>query len=143
MYYDKINCKHQNIRSEKAPDAMISDSFLGEYELPSDEEDVAGRRAWSELTFRAGHRLRLSQATTATAIVLLHRFTLSQGKRIQQIEADEALLIATCLFLAGKVNETPRPLRAVFNVVWMLRKKRTLRDGFPPLDEAYFEMRDA
>ena len=57
----------------------------------------------------AGDRLRLPQLSVATAMAFYHRFFARESH--ENFEAFE--LAATCLFLAAKVEETPKKLRDV------------------------------
>jgi len=57
----------------------------------------------------AGQKLRLPQLTIATAIVFYHRFY----SRKSYDGYDRFRIATTCLFLAGKVEETPKKIKDV------------------------------
>ncbi|XP_065009566.1 cyclin-T1-3-like [Musa acuminata AAA Group] len=59
-----------------------------------------------------GMRLKLPQVTIATAIVFCHRFFLRQS----HAKNDRRIIAIACLFLAGKVEDTSRPLKDVILV---------------------------
>uniref|UniRef100_A0A0D9XP90 Cyclin N-terminal domain-containing protein n=1 Tax=Leersia perrieri TaxID=77586 RepID=A0A0D9XP90_9ORYZ len=54
-------------------------------------------------------RLKVPQVTIATAIAFCHRFFLRQS----HAKNDRRTIATVCMFLAGKVEETPRPLKDV------------------------------
>ena len=67
--------------------------------------------------------MRISpQLTIATATVFCHRFyALNSHTRT---ENDWHVLAPACLFLAGKVEETPKALRDVVFVAYMMRHRK-------------------
>ncbi|KAI4306344.1 hypothetical protein L6164_029631 [Bauhinia variegata] len=67
-----------------------------------------------------GMRLKVPQITIATAIVFCHRFFLRQS----HAKNDRRTIATVCMFLAGKVEETPRPLREVIVVSYELIHKK-------------------
>lgn len=74
------------------------------------------------LLFGAGYRLRLSAEVTATAIMIFHRYLPIMD--ISTVSDDDKnLVITTCLFLAAKLEESPRRLRDVINVTHRLTSK--------------------
>jgi cyclin T len=65
---------------------------------------------------------RSPQLTIATATVFCHRFyALNSHTRT---ENDWHVLAPACLFLAGKVEETPKALRDVVFVAYMMRHRK-------------------
>ncbi|XP_078179947.1 cyclin-T1-3-like isoform X2 [Carex rostrata] len=60
------------------------------------------------------------QVTIATAIVFSHRFFLRQS----HAKNDRRTIATVCMFLAGKVEETPRPLKDVILVSYEIINKK-------------------
>ncbi|CAM9543421.1 unnamed protein product [Chrysoparadoxa australica] len=102
-----------------------------------DAADKELRFNWCKLLFRAGHRLNYPQEATATAIILFHRWLIREPLQPHIPQRD--LVLTTCLFLAGKVEEVPRRLRDVINVVHRLTAVD--KNALPPLDQAYWDMK--
>ncbi|KAJ1258622.1 hypothetical protein BS78_10G090100 [Paspalum vaginatum] len=67
-----------------------------------------------------GMRLQVPQVTIATAIVFCHRFFLRQS----HAKNDRRTIATVCMFLAGKVEETPRPLRDVIILSYEIIHKK-------------------
>uniref|UniRef100_A0ACD5Y8W5 Uncharacterized protein n=1 Tax=Avena sativa TaxID=4498 RepID=A0ACD5Y8W5_AVESA len=67
-----------------------------------------------------GMRLKVPQVTIATFIVFCHRFYLRQS----HAKNDRRTIATVCMFLAGKVEETPRPLKDVIMVSYELIHKK-------------------
>ncbi|XP_020579558.1 cyclin-T1-3-like [Phalaenopsis equestris] len=67
-----------------------------------------------------GMRLKVPQVTIATAIVFCHRFFLRQS----HAKSDRMTIATVCMFLAGKVEETPRPLRDVILISYEVIHKK-------------------
>lgn len=67
-----------------------------------------------------GMRLKVPQVTIATSIVFCHRFYLRQS----HAKNDRRTIATVCMFLAGKVEETPRPLKDVILVSYELIHKK-------------------
>ncbi|XP_054777240.1 cyclin-T1-3-like isoform X2 [Prosopis cineraria] len=65
-------------------------------------------------------RLKVPQVTIATAIVFCHRFFLQQS----HAKNDRRIIATVCMFLAGKVEETPRPLKDVIIVSYEIIYKK-------------------
>ncbi|KAJ7543981.1 hypothetical protein O6H91_09G060800 [Diphasiastrum complanatum] len=78
------------------------------------------RKSYCTFLQDLGMRLRVPQVTIATAIVLCHRFFLRQS----HARNDKFMVATVCMFLAGKVEETPRPLRDVIILSYELRNKK-------------------
>ncbi|GLT81111.1 hypothetical protein SLA2020_525150 [Shorea laevis] len=74
---------------------------------PKKEADL--RKSYCIFLQDLGKRLDIPQITIATAIVFCHRFYLCQS----HAKNDRRIIATACMFLAGKVEETPRPLREV------------------------------
>merc|ERR1712137_1285213 len=94
-------------------------------------------------------KLSISAATTATACVFLHRFCrecskLSEGRGRSSVgfpkEYDAPLIVATCIYLAGKAAEEHVKIRDILNVT-----HRTIHQDEPPLEvgEQYWQYREA
>mmetsp|Transcript_13479 Transcript_13479/g.58918 ORF Transcript_13479/g.58918 Transcript_13479/m.58918 type:complete len:215 (+) Transcript_13479:175-819(+) len=78
---------------------------------------------WSYCDFLrdAGIELRMPQLTIATATVFCHRF---YSQHSHAPAENSIFTIATaCLFLAGKVEETPKSLREVVRVSYLVQHK--------------------
>uniref|UniRef100_A0A1S3XFE0 Cyclin-T1-3-like n=1 Tax=Nicotiana tabacum TaxID=4097 RepID=A0A1S3XFE0_TOBAC len=60
------------------------------------------------------------QVTIATAIIFCHRFFLRQS----HTRNDRRSIATVCMFLAGKVEETPRPLKDVILVSYEIIHKK-------------------
>ncbi|XP_072987672.1 cyclin-T1-3-like [Typha latifolia] len=67
-----------------------------------------------------GMKLKVPQVTIATAIVFCHRFFLRQS----HIKNDRRTIATVCMFLAGKVEETPRPIKDVILVSYEIIHKK-------------------
>ncbi|KAE9607331.1 putative cyclin [Lupinus albus] len=67
-----------------------------------------------------GMRLKVPQVTIATAIIFCHRFFLRQS----HARNDRRTIATVCMFLAGKVEETPRPLKDVILVSYEIIHKK-------------------
>ncbi|KAM6598806.1 hypothetical protein CsatA_018415 [Cannabis sativa] len=67
-----------------------------------------------------GMRLKVPQVTIATAIIFCHRFFLRQS----HAKNDRRTIATVCMFLAGKVEETPRPLKDVILVSYEIINKK-------------------
>eukprot|EP01116_Phalansterium_solitarium_P020137 TRINITY_DN5850_c0_g2_i1.p1 TRINITY_DN5850_c0_g2~~TRINITY_DN5850_c0_g2_i1.p1 ORF type:complete len:627 (-),score=115.36 TRINITY_DN5850_c0_g2_i1:258-2138(-) len=78
------------------------------------KEDLATRRQSCTFLQKVGQKLRLPQLTIATSIIFFHRFFSRHRLR----ESDPYVIGVTCLFLAAKVEETPKKLREVIEVAF-------------------------
>ncbi|KAE8667104.1 Cyclin-T1-3 [Hibiscus syriacus] len=67
-----------------------------------------------------GMRLKVPQVTIATAIIFCHRFFIRQS----HVKNDRRTIATVCMFLAGKVEETPRPLKDVILVSYEIMNKK-------------------
>ncbi|KAM9941916.1 hypothetical protein ACTFIT_005284 [Dictyostelium discoideum] len=85
--------------------------------------EVAYRRASAAFIQDVGIKLKMPQLTIATAISYFHRFFI----RHQLKDHDRFVVATACLFLAGKVEETPRKLDDVIKVSYMIKNKK--KDG--------------
>ncbi|KAI3450889.1 hypothetical protein Pfo_007554 [Paulownia fortunei] len=65
-------------------------------------------------------RLKVPQVTIATAIIFVHRFFV----RHSHAKNDRRTIATVCMFLAGKVEETPRPLKDVILVSYEIIHKK-------------------
>lgn len=78
------------------------------------------RKSYCTFLQDLGMRLKVPQVTIATAIIFCHRFFLRQS----HAKNDRRTIATVCMFLAGKVEETPRPLKDVILVSYeMIHKK--------------------
>ncbi|KAJ6796581.1 cyclin-T1-3-like isoform X1 [Iris pallida] len=78
------------------------------------------RKSYCTFLQDLGMRLKVPQVTIATAIVFCHRFFLRQS----HAKNDRRTIATVCMFLAGKVEETPRPLKDVILVSYEIIHKR-------------------
>jgi len=83
------------------------------------KSEIAQRRSTCSFLQEAGMKLRLPQLTIATAVIFFHRFY----ARHRFKDYDRYAIATTSLFLAGKVEETPKKLRDVIEVTYMIRFK--------------------
>ncbi|KAI7742559.1 hypothetical protein M8C21_009325 [Ambrosia artemisiifolia] len=65
------------------------------------------RKSYCTFLQDLGMRLKVPQVTIATAIIFCHRFFVRQS----HAKNDRRTIATVCMFLAGKVEETPRPLK--------------------------------
>ncbi|KAG8387356.1 hypothetical protein BUALT_Bualt02G0012900 [Buddleja alternifolia] len=80
------------------------------------------RKSYCTFLQDLGMRLKVPQVTIATAIIFCHRFFLRQS----HAKNDRRTIATVCMFLAGKVEETPRPLKDVIIVSYeIIHKKDT------------------
>lgn len=91
----------------------------------------------SRLLLSCGLKLQAKKETVASAAVYFHKFNKIQGSSTHY---DPIIVSATCLYLAGKVEEEHLRLRDIINVYY-----NTLNPGRPPLDltESYWTLRDS
>ncbi|XP_062203710.1 cyclin-T1-4-like isoform X2 [Phragmites australis] len=78
------------------------------------------RRSYCSFLQDLGMKLKVPQVTIATAMVFCHRFYLRQS----HAENDRRTIATVCMFLAGKVEETPRPLKDVILVSYEIIHKK-------------------
>ncbi|XP_022970824.1 cyclin-T1-3-like isoform X4 [Cucurbita maxima] len=78
------------------------------------------RKSYCTFLQDLGMRLKVPQVTIATAIIFCHRFFLRQS----HAKNDRRTIATVCMFLAGKVEETPRPLKDVIMVSYEIINKK-------------------
>ncbi|KAJ0242558.1 Cyclin-T1-4 [Hirschfeldia incana] len=78
------------------------------------------RKSYCTFLQDLGMRLKVPQVTIATAIIFCHRFFFRQS----HAKNDRRTIATLCLFLAGKVEETPRPLNNVIFVSYEIINKK-------------------
>lgn len=78
------------------------------------------RKSYCTFLQDLGMRLKVPQITIATAIMFCHRFYLRQS----HAKNDRRTIATACMFLAGKVEETPRPLKDVIHVSYEIINKK-------------------
>ncbi|XP_057544857.1 cyclin-T1-3-like [Amaranthus tricolor] len=78
------------------------------------------RKSYCTFLQDLGMRLKVPQVTIATAIIFCHRFYLRQS----HAKNDRRTIATACMFLAGKVEETPRPLKDVILVSYDIMNKK-------------------
>ncbi|XP_076908672.1 cyclin-T1-3-like [Bidens hawaiensis] len=78
------------------------------------------RKSYCTFLQDLGMRLKVPQVTIATAIIFCHRFFVRQSFA----RNDRRTIATVCMFLAGKVEETPRPLKDVILVSYEIHHKK-------------------
>ncbi|KAL2468330.1 Cyclin-T1-5 [Forsythia ovata] len=78
------------------------------------------RKSYCTFLQDLGMRLKVPQVTIATAIIFCHRFFHRQS----HAKNDRRMIATVCMFLAGKVEETPRPLKDVILVSYEIIHKK-------------------
>ncbi|KAG4947598.1 hypothetical protein JHK87_043605 [Glycine soja] len=78
------------------------------------------RKSYCTFLQDLGMRLKVPQVTIATAIIFCHRFFLRQS----HAKNDRRTIATVCMFLAGKVEETPRPLKDVILISYEIIHKK-------------------
>ncbi|CAA2972111.1 cyclin-T1-4-like [Olea europaea subsp. europaea] len=78
------------------------------------------RKSYCAFLQDLGMRLKVPQVTIATAIIFCHRFFLHQSLA----KNDRRTIATVCMFLAGKVEETPRPLKDVILMSYEIVHKK-------------------
>ncbi|KAJ8763710.1 hypothetical protein K2173_003492 [Erythroxylum novogranatense] len=78
------------------------------------------RKSYCTFLQDLGMRLKVPQITIATAIIFCHRFFIRQS----HAKNDRRTIATVCMFLAGKVEETPRPLKDVILVSYEIINKK-------------------
>ncbi|KAI3828612.1 hypothetical protein L1987_02717 [Smallanthus sonchifolius] len=78
------------------------------------------RKSYCTFLQDLGMRLKVPQVTIATAIIFCHRFFVRQSLA----KNDRRTIATVCMFLAGKVEETPRPLKDVILVSYEINHKK-------------------
>ncbi|KAI3902276.1 hypothetical protein MKW92_046281 [Papaver armeniacum] len=78
------------------------------------------RKSYCTFLQDLGMRLKVPQVTIATSIIFCHRFFLRQS----HAKNDRRTVATVCMFLAGKVEETPRPLKDVIVVSYEIINKK-------------------
>ncbi|KAF9689144.1 hypothetical protein SADUNF_Sadunf01G0061000 [Salix dunnii] len=78
------------------------------------------RKSYCTFLQDLGMRLKVPQVTIATAIIFCHRFFIRQS----HAKSDRRTIATVCMFLAGKVEETPRPLKDVILVSYEIMHKK-------------------
>ncbi|CAM0874540.1 unnamed protein product [Alopecurus aequalis] len=78
------------------------------------------RKSYCTYLQELGVRLKVPPVTIATAVVFCHRFFLRQS----HARNDRMTIATVCMFLAGKVEETPRPLKDVILISYEIIHKK-------------------
>mmetsp|Transcript_17426 Transcript_17426/g.35561 ORF Transcript_17426/g.35561 Transcript_17426/m.35561 type:complete len:361 (+) Transcript_17426:260-1342(+) len=79
-----------------------------------------------------GQKLQYPVVTTATAVFYYHRFYAEQHFQ----EHDRLQVATACLFLSGKVEDTPKPLKVVITEMYTHRFKKDLSIQKRVMDDA-------
>uniref|UniRef100_A0A803Q2T9 B-like cyclin n=1 Tax=Cannabis sativa TaxID=3483 RepID=A0A803Q2T9_CANSA len=78
------------------------------------------RKSYCTFLQDLGMRLKVPQVTIATAIIFCHRFFHRQS----HAKNDRRTIATACMFLAGKVEETPRLLKEVILISYEIINKK-------------------
>ncbi|KAF8102904.1 hypothetical protein N665_0190s0021 [Sinapis alba] len=78
------------------------------------------RKSYCTFLQDLGMKLKVPQITIATSIIFCHRFFIRQS----HARNDRRTIATVCMFLAGKVEETPRPLKDVIVVSYEIIHKK-------------------
>lgn len=112
------------------PDHSSSNWYFGRKEIEENspsrndgidlKKETYFRKSYCTFLQDLGMRLKVPQVTIATAIIFCHRFFLRQS----HAKNDRRTIATVCMFLAGKVEETPRPLKDVILVSYEICNKK-------------------
>ncbi|KAG2378500.1 hypothetical protein C9374_008139 [Naegleria lovaniensis] len=82
------------------------------------EQEAEYRRSTASFIQQAGIHLKVPQLTIATSLVFFHRFY----AKYEFQKHDRFTVAAACLFLAGKVEETPKKIKNIIESTEHVRK---------------------
>eukprot|EP00316_Scyphosphaera_apsteinii_P015717 CAMPEP_0119305206 /NCGR_PEP_ID=MMETSP1333-20130426/6249_1 /TAXON_ID=418940 /ORGANISM="Scyphosphaera apsteinii, Strain RCC1455" /LENGTH=399 /DNA_ID=CAMNT_0007308235 /DNA_START=26 /DNA_END=1225 /DNA_ORIENTATION=+ len=118
----------------------LLDTFHGDVEKAREKETL-NRRVSCAFLQQSGQKLRLPQLTIATAIVFYHRFFAHKSYQA----FDRFSIATTCLFLASKVEETPKKLKNIVSATYAVQHANN-PDNKPekldPESHEFFEMKE-
>ncbi|VVB12420.1 unnamed protein product [Arabis nemorensis] len=86
------------------------------------KKEIRLRKSYCTFLKELGVKLKVPQIMIASAIVFCHRFFLRQS----HAKNDRWTIATACMFLAGKVEETPRALKDVIIVSYEMIHKKNL-----------------
>jgi len=95
--------------------------------MPSSNFENEKHRRWVYCDFLkdAGMKLKVPQLTIATAAVFCHRyFAMEAPPQSPIVDFDPVEIATACLFLAGKVEETPKPLNDLAHTLHTLQQRK-------------------
>ncbi|KAL9227586.1 hypothetical protein vseg_003259 [Gypsophila vaccaria] len=84
------------------------------------KKEIYLRKSYCTFLQDLGIKLKVPQVTIASAIIFCHRFYLRQS----HAKNDRRTVATACMFLGGKVEETPRPLKDVIIVSYEIIHKK-------------------
>nr|CAG4710765.1 unnamed protein product [Naegleria fowleri] len=93
-------------------------SLLCENNPLNKEQEAEYRRSTASFIQQAGIHLKVPQLTIATSLVFFHRFY----AKYEFQKHDRFTVAAACLFLAGKVEETPKKIKNIIESTEHVRK---------------------
>eukprot|EP01114_Cavostelium_apophysatum_P001126 TRINITY_DN10967_c0_g1_i1.p1 TRINITY_DN10967_c0_g1~~TRINITY_DN10967_c0_g1_i1.p1 ORF type:complete len:212 (-),score=12.21 TRINITY_DN10967_c0_g1_i1:345-980(-) len=96
-------------------------------------EDEELRRKGVQFIQEAGIKLEYPETTTATAAILFHNFYHKRSFK----DFDKHLIVMSCLYLAAKLEESPKKLRDVISTAYNIQHRKTIL-----IDNTYWELRD-
>lgn len=124
----------QQLEATPARQALLQ-KCGGDSEKARDKE-AQYRRLTVGFLQEAGQKLRLPQLSIATAIVFYHRFY----SRKTYDSYDRFRIATTCLFLAGKVEETPKKIKDV--VIEAYKAQHSKPNGPDPESKEFWELKE-
>lgn len=99
------------------------------------EKESSFRKTYCKLIADAGKALKLPQWAIATATLFCHRYY-----AVRSMKRNDRFLVSTaCLFLAGKVEDSPRNLNHVITTTYQLRCKRDPQARNKLKDQVFFD----
>jgi len=104
---------------------------------PDSVQECKLRRAACAFLSEAGGSLKMPQLTIATATIFFHRFFAIHSMK----NFDKDAVSMTCLFLAGKVEETPRKLKNVIDNCWKILHNKNINEKDKESEE-YLRLRE-
>ncbi|KAK1306823.1 Cyclin-T1-3 [Acorus calamus] len=84
------------------------------------KKEASFQKSYCTFLQELGMSLKVPQITIATAMIFCHRFFLRQS----HAKNDRRTIATVCMFLAGKVEETPRPLKDVILISYVIIHKK-------------------
>jgi len=121
---------------EKSPSYAYFLKKNGNNDKAALEKELSYRRLTCAFLQESGQKLRLPQLSIATAIVFFHRFYARESYE----HYDRFTVATTCLFLASKVEETPKKLKDV--VVETFKVHHNTDKAPEPETKDHFELKE-
>ncbi|KAL9655835.1 hypothetical protein ABK040_000898 [Willaertia magna] len=90
----------------------------GDKQAYTKEQESEYRKSTASFIQQTGIALKVPQLTIATSLIYFHRFY----TRFEFQKYDRFIVAAACLFLAGKVEETPKKIKDILNAMESIQK---------------------